>query len=251
MRLGVAIYHNIVEEHRRASTAGIVDTAERIEQTGFDSIWVADCIGRAGSLIPDPLMLLCAVASATKDIELGTCIVQVPLRHTVEFAHRVLSARLLCGARFLLGVGYGSTRADFDAIGVDFDNRKRLFDIAMPKLRRLLEEGEVEGHNLQPWPLSDQRVSLLLGSWGRDVNIAARDYDGWIGSGHYRSDEQLIQALSKYRLAGGKRAIVVIPGDDEVCSRLERMATAGYDDAVVFPKCYSHKTLTRIRNVIS
>ena len=66
-----------------------------------------------------------------------------------------------------------------------------------------------------------------------------------------RSDEQLIQALSKYRLAGGKRAIVVIPGDDDVCSRLEQMAAAGYDDAVVFPKCYSHKTLTRIRKVIS
>ena len=251
MRLGVAIYHNIVEEHRSASTLGIADTAKRIAQTGFDSLWVADCIGRAGSLIPDPLMLLCVAASATEDIELGTCIVQVPLRHTIELAHRVLSARLLCGERFLFGVGYGSTRADYNAIGVDFDNRKKLFDTAMPKLRGLLREGAVDGHNLQPWPLADQRVALLLGSWRKDVNMAARDYDGWIGSAHYRSDAQLIQTLSNYRLAGGKRAIVVVPGDDKVCLRLERMANAGYDDAVVFPTGYSQKTLTEIRSVIS
>lgn len=164
MRLGVAIYHNIAQGSLTAPTAGIADIAKRIADNRFDSIWVADCIGRSESLVPDPLMLLCVAATATKDIELGTCIVQVPLRQTIELAHRVLSARLICGERLLFGVGYGSTRADYEAIGVDFDNRKNLFATAIPKLRTLLNSGKVDGHDLKPWPLANQWVPLLLGS---------------------------------------------------------------------------------------
>ena len=55
----------------------------------------------------------------TKKVELGTCILQVPLRHPVELAHRVLSAHYLSGGRLRLGVGAVSTKADFDAVGLN------------------------------------------------------------------------------------------------------------------------------------
>ena len=74
----MAIYHNIGKGDPHTATAGVADIAKRIADTGFDSIWFADCIGRAGTLMPDPLMMICVAATATKEIELGTCIVQVP-----------------------------------------------------------------------------------------------------------------------------------------------------------------------------
>jgi alkanesulfonate monooxygenase SsuD/methylene tetrahydromethanopterin reductase-like flavin-dependent oxidoreductase (luciferase family) len=57
-------------------------------------------------------------ATATRRIEVGTCVLQVPLRRPVELAHRVLTAHLVCQGRLSLGVGAGST-GDFEAIGVD------------------------------------------------------------------------------------------------------------------------------------
>jgi alkanesulfonate monooxygenase SsuD/methylene tetrahydromethanopterin reductase-like flavin-dependent oxidoreductase (luciferase family) len=50
---------------------------------------------------------------------------QVPLRHPVELAHRAQSVQALSGGRLRLGVGSGSTRADFDLLGADYDRRFR------------------------------------------------------------------------------------------------------------------------------
>src|SRR5262249_919215 len=62
----------------------------RIEAAGFDSAWVFDSIGR-GFLLPDPLVALSVAAAVTRTIELGTGVLQVPLRRAVELAHRVLT----------------------------------------------------------------------------------------------------------------------------------------------------------------
>ncbi len=68
--------------------------------------------------VPDTLVWLTAAAASTERIELGTTILQVPLRHPVELAQRLLSMQALCAGRFSAGLGSGSTRADFDAVGV-------------------------------------------------------------------------------------------------------------------------------------
>jgi hypothetical protein len=79
----------------------------------------------------------------------------------------------------------------------------------------------------------------LLGSWGRGVARAAREYDGWIASGAYRQPDEVIEALRRYRAAGGGRAVVSTiqlgPRTDlgELRERLGRFAAAGFDDAVV------------------
>ena len=49
---------------------------------------------------------------------------------------------------------------------------------------------------------------LFLGSWGKGVQRAADEYDGWIASGAYRSTEEVVAAHSRYRASGGGRAIV-------------------------------------------
>jgi alkanesulfonate monooxygenase SsuD/methylene tetrahydromethanopterin reductase-like flavin-dependent oxidoreductase (luciferase family) len=57
---------------------------------------------------------------------MGAGILQVPLRHSVAPAHRVLTAQLVSGGRFLLGVGAGSTEGDFAAEGKPFEDRMAL-----------------------------------------------------------------------------------------------------------------------------
>ena len=93
----------------------VVAIARQVEAFGFHGLWVTDAFAR-GKPTLDPLILLGALATQTSRIELGTCVVQVPLRHPVEHAHRVLTLTALAKGRFRFGVGSGSTRHDFDAV---------------------------------------------------------------------------------------------------------------------------------------
>ena len=76
-------------------------------------------------------------------------------------------------------------------------------------------------------------------SWGQGVERAAREFSGWIASGHYRTPDELSAALDRYRSAGGSRAIVStiqLPASrtlDETAELLARYEAMGFDDAVV------------------
>ncbi|GAA4914717.1 hypothetical protein EV188_111137 [Actinomycetospora succinea] len=78
---------------------------------------------------------------------------------------------------------------------------------------------------------------LLLGSWGANVERAAREFDGWLASGYRSSVDDVIAAHERYRAAGGGRAIVCavpVSGDPgRTRETLRRYADAGFDDAVV------------------
>ena len=253
MRLGAALPLPASGETTPASA--IADSAKRLSDTGYESIWTFDAIGR-GEICPDPLMLLCVAATATREVELATGILQVPLRETVDLANRILTAQLVCGPRLLLGVGFGSTKADFDAVGVPFEQRFELLDSQMLALRELVATGSYEHVDLSPWPLSNTTLTWMLGTWGKHVSTAARDYDGWIGSGHYRTDAELATGIKRYREAGGKRAIVtnlaVADGGDlsAIATRLEHAAEAGFDDAVVVFRNPTVQSMQSVRKLL-
>ena len=59
--------------------AALVSGARLIEDAGFDNAWCFDAIGR-GFIIPDPLVAVSVAATATRHVEVGTCILQLPLR---------------------------------------------------------------------------------------------------------------------------------------------------------------------------
>ncbi len=129
MRLGVSLAFD-----GTSTTAGDYAASLTLaEQTGFDSLWFFDTIGR-GTFRPDPLSAMAAAAVLTERIEIGSCILQVPLRHPVELAHRILSAHFLSGGRLLLGVGAGSMETDFQA--VDGDYKARFRDLVVQTRRK-------------------------------------------------------------------------------------------------------------------
>ena len=108
MRLGVSLGYDNSEAITPATYFGALRLAE---QVGFESLWFFDAIGR-GRFRPDPLSGLAAAAALTERIEIGTCILQVPLRHPVELAHRILGVHFMAGGRLRLGVGAGSNEGD-------------------------------------------------------------------------------------------------------------------------------------------
>jgi len=219
-------------------TRWLADQADGFAQAGYDSLWSAQAIGR-GFMMTDPFVALTVAAQAAPGLELGTAVLQLPLYAANDVAHRAFSLQQLTAAPLVVGVGAGSTEADFQAFGRDFGSRFADLDAGVGSLRESLREGQTAQGNLSPWPSVLNKPEIFLGSWGKGVLRAANEFDGWIASAHYRTVDQVCAALGEYRAAGGGRAIVStiqISGDtDEAVLResLERFATAGFDDAVV------------------
>src|ERR1051326_1774059 len=73
--------------------------ARGVEERGFNGLWLTDSFGRGRPTL-DPIVLMSVVAAVTRKIEIGTCVLQVPVRHPVELAHRIQSLHALtgCGA---------------------------------------------------------------------------------------------------------------------------------------------------------
>lgn len=232
MRLGATLAH-LSEAPPRA----IASWAKRLVDAGFESLWVPQVIGR-GFLVPDPFVTLAVAATATQGVELGTATIQVPLHHPADLAHRILSLQLVCGARLTLGVSPGSTDTDYATFDRDYQSRFRTFGQDMTRLRTLLDHGHDERADLAPAPIA-RRPPMLLGSWGANVERAAREFDGWLAAANRRTVEETIAAHRRYKAAGGSRAIVcairLARQDDlgPVGDDLARYAEAGFDDAVV------------------
>lgn len=271
MRLGLILPFLQPDGHSPAG-ASISDSARLIEQMGFDSLWCFDAIGR-GSLLPDPLIALSVAAAVTQRIEVGTCILQVPLRRPVELAHRILTAHAVCQGRLLLGVGAGSTKTDFDAIGLDYAARMRDFEAALPIMRRLWQGEQVGAANLTPWDSVMGGPPLLIGSWGgqRWIPRAAQEFDGWIASGAKTSFNTLAEGIKRYRDAGGQRAIVTniavdlevatTPADDDApfhlrcgpgaaAERLQRLVELGFDDAILVHRAADKAAMQAMRALL-
>lgn len=234
MRLG-ALLGPVPDPH---NSRFLADQARAYADQGYDSLWMAQAVGR-GFLLTDPFAALSVAATVSEGVELGTAVLQLPLYHPADLAHRIFSLRQIAGDRLIIGLGAGSTRQDFDAYGRNYDERFRTFDTSLETLREFLATGTSGETALSPWRSLLGTTSLFFGSWGKGVARAARDFDGWIASGHYRTVEEVCAALARYRGFGGGRAVVstiqVPAGADlgALAEKLARYAEAGFDDAVV------------------
>ena len=126
----------------------LVDYGVKMEQLGFDSLWVWDHIllgVEPNFPIIDSLTLLTAIAARTKKIKLGTGILVLPLRNPVVLAKQLSSMDLLSNGRLLMGMASGWYKREFDAVGVPFEKRGKIMDENLDILKRFWTEDMVKG----------------------------------------------------------------------------------------------------------
>jgi len=248
--------------------------AREIEEAGFDGIWIGDTVHRGTHVSPDPLMWLLTAALATRRVELGVAVLQLPLRQPYELAQRLATMNALTQGRFTLGVGAGSTRTDFEANGIDYENRFKLLTKYLPIIRGLTNGERVGSASLAPWSRPGGGPRILIGAWasGPWVLRAAREYDGWFASGHYtRGVKQLAEGIKRFRDAGGKRAVLanvrfdlsaprqpltedgsfeLLCGPQEAADRLHQIAELGFDDCLLAkPVGQTKEDVLQIRSI--
>lgn len=171
---------------------GLVEYGVRMEELGFDSLWVWDhmLLGVEPNFpIIDSLTVLTGIAARTKRIKLGTGILVLPLRNAVALAKQLSSMDQLSGGRLLMGMASGWYKREFDAMGIPFEKRGKIMDENLDLLRRLWTEASVTGQytNYAPskavmYPKPVQaHVPILIGGYAeRVLKRAAEVGDGWL-----------------------------------------------------------------------
>jgi alkanesulfonate monooxygenase SsuD/methylene tetrahydromethanopterin reductase-like flavin-dependent oxidoreductase (luciferase family) len=105
------------------------------EQWGYESFWLPENHFGEGA-IPEPMMLLSAVAGATRRIHLGTTSYLLPLRHPLQAAEQVAVLDQLSGGRVILGLGRGYQPALFQAFNVERAEKREIFAESLAIMRR-------------------------------------------------------------------------------------------------------------------
>ncbi len=134
MRFGVSV-GNLAP----AGTAvdACLEAARLADALGFDSAWVNDHVavprpapgaegargaGYAARQPFEPLVMVAALAAATRRLQLGICVLAMPFRHPAVTAKMLATADRLSGGRVVLGAGTGWLREEFDALGLPPDH---------------------------------------------------------------------------------------------------------------------------------
>jgi alkanesulfonate monooxygenase SsuD/methylene tetrahydromethanopterin reductase-like flavin-dependent oxidoreductase (luciferase family) len=205
-----------------------------------------------GYMSPDPFVVIAIAAAVTSRVELGTAVVQAPLRSPFWLANQVGSVARAAGGRFALGVGAGSAAVDFKAFGLDFSARFKLLEENIGAMRRLLAGDEVGGGKLSPG-LDMPAVPVLVGAWGsgRWLRKAATEYDGWISSAYWTDFAQMIDGLKRFRDFGGTRAVAanVTASRPDAGGLLAQLAGAGFDEATMIVDRFDHESLESARRL--
>jgi alkanesulfonate monooxygenase len=191
-QFGLAL-RNFVGPGEVPDVAGLYAYAERAEALGFESLWAWDhvLLGVEPSFpIIDSITTLGAVAARTKTIKLGTGVLVLPLRNPVVAAKALGSLDVISGGRLILGVAAGWYAREFDAVGVPFKQRGRIFERNLDILLRLWTEERVtlkaDEFNLReavmvPRTAQRPRPPVLIGGYVDAVlKRAGTVGDGWL-----------------------------------------------------------------------
>ena len=182
----------------------MVDSAK---DSGFSSIWVTDHIVFFDPWL-DCMLLLASIAGRAKErgMTLATGVMGLPLRHPVAMAQSFATLDILCGGNLIVGVGEGSTKSDFDALGIPFDQRRKMLNEGTVALRTWLSEQNGTHHgefysfdNVTISPASIQKPGppIWLSSWGSAAGVrrVAQLGDGWVASALHSTPEEFGAAI--------------------------------------------------------
>ncbi len=176
------------------------DLAQLAEESGWDGVFIPDCIAIKTPTIPplpayDPWVTLAAMAVATRRVRLGTMLTALPRRRPWKLAREVMTLDHLSHGRAILAAGIGAAQDDagFFKVGepMDLKTRAELLDEGLAILDGLWRgqpftfhgrHYHVDAMTLLPRPVQQPRVPVwVVGVWPRPRSLdRALRYDGLV-----------------------------------------------------------------------
>lgn len=186
----------------------MVAVARKAEEVGVESVWTFEHVmvpvdyeskypyspnGKMGAPpetpIVDPLIALAAIAANTEHLRLGTGVNILPQRSPLYVAKQAASLDFVSKGRFMLGVGIGWLKEEFDALGVPFERRGARFDDYVEAMKKVWSGEVVEhqsdfvswsGFKSYPLPVQEPHLPVVIGGTkGKAFERIAKYGDGW------------------------------------------------------------------------
>lgn len=116
----------------------VIALAEHAEALGYDTFFSAEHHFHEYGVVPNPAVLLAALAQRTRRLRLGSAIATLPFHNPINVAEAYAMVDVLSGGRLVLGVGSGYLKHEFAGYGIDGAEKRERFDEGLAILRRLL-----------------------------------------------------------------------------------------------------------------
>ncbi|MFP9190430.1 LLM class flavin-dependent oxidoreductase [Natronosalvus vescus] len=166
----------------------VLELGRTIDDAGLDSAWVSEHHFAEDGYLSATMPTLGALAAATDDVEIGTCIALAPLYDGVRLAEDAATVDLLSGGRLTLGLAIGSNPREFDAFGVPREERVDRLEEQVELCRAAWSDGplgyDADFHDVSPdvtvTPKPEDSIAIMLGGKAKPaVRRAARTADAW------------------------------------------------------------------------
>jgi probable F420-dependent oxidoreductase len=180
-----------------SSARAIAEIAGAAQTAGFDAVFVTDhpfpadkWLATGGHHALDPFVALSFAAAATTRLRLHTNLLVLAYRNPFVSAKAIASLDALSEGRVIVGVGAGYLKGEFEALGVDFDERNDLTDEAIMAMRAAWSGASVEmdgrhwsagANTMLPRPAQAGGPPLWIGGNSkRAIRRAVELGDGWM-----------------------------------------------------------------------
>lgn len=238
MRIGISLSTFASEPQTTNVVDRAIDIARRAEETGIDSIWLAQLAGY------DAVALAALVGRAVPEVRVGTSVVPILPRHPILLAGAAKTAQAATGGRFQLGVGLGSAFVTTHAYGADYPPPTKNLREYLGALRPLLagRDDPYEGEFVTSRPFAptsvagaEQEIPLLVAAMGpQALRVTGELADGTIPflAGPRALGEHIVPAITKAAERAGRPAprivgaipVVVTDKPDEARQRAIELA---------------------------
>jgi alkanesulfonate monooxygenase SsuD/methylene tetrahydromethanopterin reductase-like flavin-dependent oxidoreductase (luciferase family) len=205
---------------QNATWEEMVDRWRRVEELGFDSVWVADhFVDFTNPKAPwfEAWTLLAGLATQTSRVRIGTLVTPIAWRNPAFLARQAMTVDHLSEGRLELGLGAGapgSLDCSYAMTGIDdWPPRERVarFREALEIIDLLLRNEvttykgryySVEEAVMSPAPVQRPRPPITVGATGRRMlKIAARYAEKWNSFGGIGESYEAMLKASKERNA--------------------------------------------------
>jgi probable F420-dependent oxidoreductase len=196
VRFALGLYQRHPIDPAFAAPDFVGTLARTAENVGFDGLYFTehpipgdDWLASGGHDALDPFVGLAFAAAVTSSLRLLTNLTVVPYRNPFLLAKAVATLDRLSGGRLILGAGTGYLQDEYDAVGVDFEERNALFDesLAVCRLawtgRSVTYRGlhlDAHGVTALPTPVQDPVPVWIGGNAARSLRRVAEQAQGWM-----------------------------------------------------------------------
>lgn len=190
-----------------ADPGWLIALSQKAEEIGLESAWTFEHVvvpvdyeskypyapeGKMGATpetpFIDPLIAIAFAAGHTKTLRFGTGVNILPQANPLFLAKQAASIDVLSGGRFMLGLGTGWLREEYDALGTPFEKRGKRFDDYITAMKKVWSEDVVEhdgefvkftGFKSYPLPVQKPLPIIIGGATKPALRRVAKHGDGW------------------------------------------------------------------------